>query len=51
MLYLIYLVSSCFLCGYFPDPLTQEAKRHHVNKVKRILLKLPASINLLESIT
>ena len=20
-LYLVYLVSSCFLCGYFPDPL------------------------------
>ena len=44
-------MSSCFLCGYFPDPLTQEAKRHQVNKVKRILFKLPASINPLESIT
>ena len=40
-LYLIYLLSSLFLCGYFFDPLTQEARRHQVNKVKRILLKLP----------
>ena len=50
MLYLIYLV-SCFLCGYFPGLLKQEARRHQVNKVKRILLKLPVSIYLLESIT
>ena len=42
---------SCFLCGYFPGLLKQEARRHQVNKVKRILLKLPVSIYLLESIT
>ena len=30
---------------------TQEARRHKVNKVKRLLLKIHASIYLFESIT
>ena len=30
---------------------TQEARRHQVNKVKRLLLKIHASIYLVESIT
>ena len=67
MTVLIYLVCSCFLCGYFPDPLrfklfplvetrdgkitTQEAGTHQVNKLKRISLKITAKIYLLESIT
>ena len=42
-LYLVYLVSSCFLCGYFPDPLPfkrQEATRHQVNKVNAVEMRM-----------
>ena len=42
-LYLVYLVSSCFLCGYFPDPFRfkrQEATRHQVNKVNAVEMRM-----------
>ena len=38
--YLIYLVSSCFLCQRIGKITTQEARRHQVNKVKSIFMKI-----------